>query len=37
LNLPAVDAADEARKQVIAEYLAEQERAGRLLYETGRS
>jgi hypothetical protein len=36
-NLLAVDAADEAHAQVIADYLAEQERAGRLMYETGRS
>jgi hypothetical protein len=36
-NLLAVDAADEAHAQVIVHYLAEQERAGRLMYETGRS
>lgn len=35
-NLLAIDAADAARAQVIADYLAEQERAGRLMYETGR-
>jgi len=36
-NLLAVDAADEARADAIAAYLAEQERAGRLMFETGRS
>jgi hypothetical protein len=36
-NLLGVDAADEAHAQVIADYLAEQHRAGRLMYETGRS
>jgi uncharacterized protein DUF4265 len=36
-NLLAVDAADAAQAQEIADYLAEQERAGRLTYETGRS
>lgn len=37
VNLLAVDAADADHGQVIASYLAEQERAGQLLYETGRS
>jgi hypothetical protein len=36
-NLLAVDAADADHAQVIADYLAEQQRAGRLMYETGRS
>ena len=36
-NLLAVDAADEANAQRIADYLAEQEGAGRLMFETGRS
>ncbi len=36
-NLLAVDAADEAHAQVIADHLAEQEREGLLMYETGRS
>jgi len=36
-NLLAVDASDGAHAQSIADYLAEQERAGRLMYETGRS
>jgi len=36
-NLLAVDAADEAHAQAIANYLDEQERADRLIYETGRS
>lgn len=36
-NLLAVDAADEADGQRIADYLAEQEGAGRLMFETGRS
>jgi hypothetical protein len=36
-NLVAIDAADSDHAQVIADYLAEQERAGRLMYETGRS
>jgi hypothetical protein len=36
-NLLAVDAADSSHAQVIADYLAVQERAGRLMYETGRS
>jgi hypothetical protein len=36
-NLLAVDAADEAHAQTIAEYLAAQEREEGLMYETGRS
>lgn len=36
-NLLAVDASNEAHAQSIADYLAEQERVGRLMYETGRS
>lgn len=36
-SMLAVDAADSDHAQVIAHYLAEQERAGRLMYETGRS
>jgi hypothetical protein len=36
-NLLAVDAADEAHAQAIADYLKEQEHARRLIYETGRS
>jgi hypothetical protein len=36
-NLLAVDAADETHAEALAAYLAEQERAGRLMYETGRS
>lgn len=36
-NLLAVDAADEDLAQVIADYLIEAERAGRFVYETGRS
>jgi hypothetical protein len=36
-NLLAVDVEDEVHAQAIADYLAEQERAGRLTYETGRS
>ena len=36
-NLLAVDAAGEANAQRIADYLAEQEGAGRLMFETGRS
>jgi Domain of unknown function (DUF4265) len=35
-NLLAVDAADEDAAQLVADYLAEEERAGRLIYETGR-
>ncbi|MEW6581938.1 MAG: DUF4265 domain-containing protein [Actinomycetota bacterium] len=36
-NLLAVDAADADAARLIAGYLAEQEGAGRLMYETGRS
>jgi hypothetical protein len=36
-NLLAVDAADEAHAQTIADYLAEQESASRLAFETGRT
>lgn len=36
-NLLAVDAADHERAQVIVNFLAEQELAGRLTFETGRS
>lgn len=36
-NLLAVDAADPTHAQVIADYLAEQERGERLMFETGRS
>lgn len=36
-HLLAVDAADSDHAQVIADYLAEQERVGQLMYETGRS
>jgi hypothetical protein len=36
-NLLAVDAADEAHAQAIADYLAEQESAGHLMFETGRT
>jgi hypothetical protein len=36
-NLLAVDAPNEEHAQVIADYLAEQERSGRLTFETGRS
>jgi uncharacterized protein DUF4265 len=36
-NLLAVDAPNEEHAQVIADYLAEQERTGRLTFETGRS
>jgi Domain of unknown function (DUF4265) len=36
-NLLAVDAPNEERAQVIADYLAEQERTGRLTFEAGRS
>jgi len=36
-NLLAVDAADAVRAQRVADYLAEQQGAGRLMYETGRS
>lgn len=36
-NLLAVDAADAAQAQRVADFLAEQEHAGQLTYETGRS
>jgi uncharacterized protein DUF4265 len=36
-NLLAVDAPDGSHAQVIADFLAEEERAGRLMFETGRS
>jgi hypothetical protein len=36
-NLLAVDAVDDAHAQQIADFLAERERAGQLIYETGRS
>lgn len=36
-NLLAVDAVDEEHAQHVANFLAEHERAGRLIYETGRS
>lgn len=36
-NLLALDAADEAHAQTVADYLTEQERDGRLMFETGRS
>ncbi|WP_284550421.1 DUF4265 domain-containing protein [Aestuariimicrobium sp. T2.26MG-19.2B] len=36
-NLLAVDAHDSARAQVVAKYLAKQEDAGRLMYETGKA
>lgn len=36
-NLLAVDAVDHAHAQQIADFLAEHERAGQLIYETGRS
>jgi hypothetical protein len=36
-NLLAVDAADGAHAQLIADYLASQEHVSRLMYETGRS
>lgn len=36
-NLLAVDAADETQAQMIADYLAEQEDSGRLIFETGSS
>jgi hypothetical protein len=36
-NLLAVDAADQHHAQLIADYLAEHEREGRLMYDTGRS
>jgi hypothetical protein len=36
-NLLAVDAADLEHAQLVADFLAEQQRADRLIYETGRS
>jgi len=36
-NLLAIDAADETHAQEVADYLAEQQRADRLMFETGRS
>ena len=36
-NLLAVDAADEEHAQVVADFLMEREKAGHLVYETGRS
>jgi len=36
-NLLAVDAADREHAQLVADFLAEREKAGQLLYETGRS
>lgn len=36
-NMCAVDARDAAHAQVIADYLAEREDAGDLIYETGRT
>lgn len=36
-NLLAIDAANDAHAQEIANYLAEQQRADRLMFETGRS
>jgi hypothetical protein len=36
-HLLAVDAADQAHAQVIADYLDEQDRADRLMFDTGRS
>jgi hypothetical protein len=36
-NLLAVDAVDAQHAQIVADFLAERERAGELLYETGRS
>ncbi|HET8940921.1 MAG TPA: DUF4265 domain-containing protein [Rudaea sp.] len=36
-NLLAVDATDEKHAQQIADFLAERQRAGHLMYETGRS
>lgn len=36
-NLLAIDAADETHAQTIADYLAEQESKGRLMFETGRT
>jgi hypothetical protein len=35
-NLLAVDAVDEEHAQLVAEFLAQQQKLGRLLYETGR-
>lgn len=36
-NLLAVDAVDEEHAQLVADFLAEREKAGQLIYETGRS
>lgn len=36
-NLLAVDAADEEHAQLVADFLMEREKAGHLVYETGRS
>ena len=36
-NLLAVDAADQEHAQLVADFLAEREKAGQLIYETGRS
>jgi hypothetical protein len=36
-NLLAVDAADQSRAQLVADLLMKHEKAGRLVYETGRS
>lgn len=36
-NLLAIDAADASQAQTVADFLAEQERGGRLMFETGRS
>lgn len=36
-NLLAVDAADEGHAQLVADFLAEREKAGQLVYEAGRS
>jgi hypothetical protein len=37
LNLLAVDAVDQEHAQLVANFLAEREQAGHLIYETGRS
>lgn len=36
-NLLAIDAADGDKAQLVADFLVEREKAGHLLYETGRS
>ena len=36
-NLLAVDAADQEHAHLFADFLAEREKAGQLIYETGRS